>query len=43
MIYKEWFWENIGETLNFILVFFVLISLTVYIYKKLKEEIGYRH
>lgn len=39
LIYKEWFWENVGETLNFILVFFVLLSLTVYIYKKLKEEI----
>lgn len=38
-IYKEWFWENPGETFNLMFVFAILLLATVFIYKKLEKEI----
>lgn len=39
LIYKEWFWENTGEFINFIIMYAVMLILAVWSYKKLRKEI----
>lgn len=38
-IYKQWFWENPQELLNFAIVYVVMVVLAVWSYKKLRKDI----
>lgn len=38
-IYKEWFWENLGELRNFAVAYIIITILAIWAYKKLIKDI----
>lgn len=39
LIEKEWFWENMGEIRNFLIMYVIMLVLAIWAYKKLRKEI----
>lgn len=39
LIYKEWFWENTGELVNFAIMYALMLILAIWSYRKLRKEI----
>lgn len=38
-IYKEWFWENLGELRNFAIVYVIMLAAAVWMYRRLRKDI----
>ena len=39
LIYKKWFWQDWGELIIFAIVYAIMICFSVFVYKKLKNDV----